>query len=351
MFGLTVTRFIRAFLLTMLCLGILSSLCMAASTHELTYFKSYETTVDGEEVIRFELGLNRDGLAYKESTKAYRPNTLILDLDDTIPGRLRHQMQLSGIGESLKVQEVELKHTRLQLNFTKPVEELSYRVYTLSENRKERKPARLVIDVSKRGKKAAGSTEGVEGHTIVLDAGHGGSDTGAIGPSGLTEKEVTLAVTQKVRDILENSGAHVVMTRDSDRDVYGVNATDRQELQARVDVSLREPATEIFVSVHCNAFSSPSAHGVETYYYAGSPLGYRLAALLDEELLRAGGLQDRGVKDANFYVLRHSAVPASLVELAFITNYQEEQLLADEGYQSGLAEAIARAIGRYFSGN
>jgi len=69
---------------------------------------------------------------------------------------------------------------------------------------------------------------------------------------------------------------------------------------------------------------------------------------LDEELIKAGGLLDRGVKNANFYVMRHSAIPASLVELAFITNYREEQLLADEGFQNDMAMAIARAIGRYF---
>jgi len=342
-------KIIRICVLAMLCLCTLTALCSAEqAVHELQYVKAYDTKEDGRDVYRIEIGVSRDRLEYRAGTKAYLPNTLILDLEDTIPGRLRHETALSGSAVKVKAQEVELKHTRLQINFKDAVENHDYKVYTMEANRKERKPFRLIIDVEKEKKRGAGSTEGVKGHHVVLDAGHGGTDSGAVGPSGFTEKEATLAVAQKVRDILENSGATVLMTRDSDRDVYGPNATDRQELQARVNVSYRDPDAEIFVSIHCNAFSSPSANGTETYYYPGSSQGYRLASLLDEELIKAGGLLDRGVKNANFYVMRHSAIPASLVELAFITNYREEQLLADEGFQNDMAMAIARAIGRYF---
>lgn len=90
---------------------------------------------------------------------------------------------------------------------------------------------------------------------------------------------------------------------------------------------------------------------METYYYAGSPRGERIATLVNEELEKAGGLFNRGVKTANFYVIKHSSMPATLAELAFITNAREEQLLSNAQYQMKLAEAIARAIGRYFSGN
>ncbi len=90
---------------------------------------------------------------------------------------------------------------------------------------------------------------------------------------------------------------------------------------------------------------------METYYYAGSPRGERLATLLNEELEKAGGLFNRGVKTANFYVIKHSSMPATLAELAFVTNPKEEQLLASPAYQMKLAEGIARAISRYFSGN
>lgn len=344
-------RIIRLCILAMICIGMFSGLCSAKpnGSHELSYVKAYDTEVDGNEVYRIEIGLNQDGVNYKINNRSYQPNIMVLDLEDTIPGRVRHEVSLTGIAKVVKAQEVELGKTRLQIEFKDPVEELDYKVYTLGAERKNRKPVRLIIDVSKGKKRLAGSTKGVKNHHIVLDAGHGGTDSGAVGPSGYMEKEATLAVTQKVRDILENSGAKVTMSRDSDKDVYGPNATDRQELQARVNASFRDPDAEVFVSIHCNAFSNPAANGTETYYYPGSLQGRRLATLLDEELIKAGGLFDRGVKDANFYVMRHSAIPASLVELAFITNYKEEKLLADDSFQNDMAMAIAIALGRYFA--
>ena len=117
---------------------------------------------------------------------------------------------------------------------------------------------------------------------VAIDPGHGGSDTGAVGPTGVTEASVTLAVSKDLQSILENSGARVTMTRNKDVDVYGPNASDRQELQARVNVGEYTPGAELFVSIHCNAFSNPASHGMETYYYAGSPRGERIATLVNE---------------------------------------------------------------------
>ncbi len=88
---------------------------------------------------------------------------------------------------------------------------------------------------------------------------------------------------------------------------------------------------------------------METYYYASSSRGKRLAALLNEELEKAGGLLNRGVKTANFYVLKHTNVPASLIELGFISNYREERMLNTDSYQQKLAGAVARAIARFFN--
>ena len=193
-------------------------------------------------------------------------------------------------------------------------------------DRKAKKPYRLVIDIFATGGTASSSrVAGVSGHSVVIDPGHGGSDTGAVGPTGVTEASVTLAVSKDLQSILE--------------------------LQARVNVGEYTPGAELFVSIHCNAFSNPASHGMETYYYAGSPRGERIATLVNEELEKAGGLFNRGVKTANFYVIKHSSMPATLAELAFITNAHEEQLLSNAQYQMKLAEAIARAIGRYFSGN
>ena len=187
----------------------------------------------------------------------------------------------------------------------------------------------------------------LNGRTVTLDAGHGGSDNGAIGPSGVKEKEVTLAVALKVERILAEQGAQVIMTRRTDIDVASPYASNTQELQARVDYA---GGADIFISIHCNAFSTPSSNGMETFYGTSNSDSYRLAALLNEELLRYGGLNNRGVKSANFYVIKHTTCPSSLIELGFVTNYEEERLLASDDYQEKLAQAIVAAINRFFSG-
>ena len=120
------------------------------------------------------------------------------------------------------------------------------------------------------------------------------------------------------------------------------------ELQARVDVGRNHPEAELFLSIHCNSFTNPDAHGMETYYYPKTDADERFATLLNEELAAAGGLYNRGVKYANFYVMRHSPMPASLVELGFLSNPQEEALLGGAEYQETMAQAIFRAIVRYF---
>ena len=87
---------------------------------------------------------------------------------------------------------------------------------------------------------------------------------------------------------------------------------------------------------------------METYYFPGSARGQQLATYIYDELLKDGGLAGRGVRTANFYVIKHSSMPATLLELAFITNPREERLLGDDKYQNTLAKAIVRGISRYF---
>lgn len=320
-----------------------------SAVHELNYFKSYETEVEGSKVLRIEIGMNRDGLEYKTTAKNYLQKQLVIDLMNTQPGKLKKIIKLnSSVAKKVSIKELERRHTQVCIDMSKDFAEDMYDVHVEKADHKNGKPYRLVIDIFAEPKAPAESMEGVKGRTIVLDPGHGGSDTGAIGPSGLTEKAVTLAVSQKVKSLLEASGARVVMTRDKDVDVYGRNATDRQELQARVNVGEFAPGANIFVSIHCNAFSSPSAHGTEVYYYPGSVRGQKLASSIHRELLQAGGLADRGVRTANFYVIKHSSMPATLLELAFITNPREESLLGDSKYQTSLARAIVRGISKYF---
>lgn len=182
---------------------------------------------------------------------------------------------------------------------------------------------------------------------VCLDAGHGGSDSGAVGPSGVKEKDVTLKVTLKLRDLLKERGVRVVMTRESDTDVAGANASAYQELSGRADVANRNMAN-LFVSVHCNSFTSPSAHGTETYCFPGSREGRRLATGIQAKLVSlVGNGENRGVKEENFAVLRYTDMPAVLVELFFISNPEQEEALNNAAKQAQFAEAIAEGIADY----
>lgn len=177
---------------------------------------------------------------------------------------------------------------------------------------------------------------------IVIDPGHGGSDPGAVGPSGLREKDVTLAVSKKLAAYLCDI-ADIHLTRWTDKEL---RPDDNSDLAARATLANSINA-ELFISIHCNS-ASPVANGVETYAYKPGGNGERLARLVQEELVKATGLTNRGVKFANYYVLRRTSMPAILVELAFISNPQEEALLGNPDFQDVCARAIAVGIKRYY---
>ena len=322
----------------------------AASHNELNYFQTSNVEVEGRKALRIEIGMTEENPEYTVTELTYLRRQLILDMKNTSQGKLKSSINLKGNLAKKVNLEKQGDNLRVSIDFVNEVNSNTYHISTLPAERRSKKPFRLVIDVLEPGFVSDINAPGIKGKTIVIDPGHGGSDSGAVGPTGVMEKTVTLAVSQKVQDFLTKAGANVIMTRNTDVDVYGPNATSKQELQARCDVANRNPQTALFVSVHCNAFSSSSAHGMETYYAAGSSRGQKLAAYLNDELKKAGGLFNRGVKTANYYVLRHTSMPASLVELAFVTNYREEKLLNSDSYQNKLAKAIVQGIARYFRG-
>jgi N-acetylmuramoyl-L-alanine amidase len=174
---------------------------------------------------------------------------------------------------------------------------------------------------------------------VGIDAGHGWAegrgDPGAVGPSGLMESDVTLRAALTMAERLVELGHEAVLTRSSRAFV---------SLQNRVEIAQAAKAN-LFVSLHCNAAASPAAHGSETLYYPTSPSGQALAKRLQWALLGAGGRRDRGIKPrSDLYVLRATAMPAALVELAFISNPQEERLLASEQWVTEVARALAEAV-------
>ena len=274
---------------------------------------------------------------------------LLLDISNSTPGRIS---KVSGVKNNAEnfvtrvfVGAQKGDKTRLSFSFAESIDEKNVKVSVTSE----KKLSKLVIEFKKYVENQQKEMIfGVDDKVVVIDPGHGGGDSGARGHYGVLEKDVTLYVALRVEKLLKDAGAKVIMTRTTDKDVSYRNSPNRTELQARVDKC--PPETDIFISIHCNAFSNPNSHGMETYYYAGSPQSRRLAVLLNEELAKHGKRFNRGVRTANYYVLKHNPYPASLVELAFVTNYEEENLLADDDYQDALALAIVSAVKRYFNG-
>ena len=191
----------------------------------------------------------------------------------------------------------------------------------------------------------------LEGKKICIDAGHGGGDAGAIGPTGVTEKSVTLRVALQLRDLLEEEGAEVIMTRTTDRAVSpkGDKASAIEELQARCDVANREKV-DIFISIHADSFTNPAARGSTGYYYSKTEgtSAKRLADAIRRGVCEQLRTPSRGTQPCNFYVVRHTDMAATLVELAFISNAEEEKLLdSDEGIERA-AHGIFDGIEDYF---
>jgi N-acetylmuramoyl-L-alanine amidase len=181
----------------------------------------------------------------------------------------------------------------------------------------------------------------LEGRKIAVDPGHGGSDSGAIGASGVREKVINLIVAEKLIKLLHEAGATIVVTRSGDQTVNH---------QQRVDL-INSSKADIMVSIHANAYNNSESNGTETFYHAGAAnaAASRLLALhLQRELVTALGLRNRGVKESSFFVLKNVNIPAALVELAFISNPAEEKIMVDPEAQERAAMALYQAIEGYF---
>jgi MYXO-CTERM domain-containing protein len=180
---------------------------------------------------------------------------------------------------------------------------------------------------------------------IVIDPGHGGQDPGGVG-TGMQEKNIVLDTCKRFQALLDadtadNGGGStwtVFMTRSDDTFV---------ELSARASYANSKGADR-FMSIHSNAFGDTSANGTETFSYTGTGEGAALRNLVQDEMIKAWGLTNRGNKVGNYAVLRETSMPAELHELAFITNATDAQKLASEAERQKAAEAHLKAIQRHF---
>ena len=169
---------------------------------------------------------------------------------------------------------------------------------------------------------------------IGIDPGHGGSDPGAVGPSGLREADANLDVSLKIAQILEMHGLEVVSTRAEDKYV---------SLFERVRI-LNRAKCDYVVSIHCNAAASSEANYVSTYIQGKGGEAEPLAEAVQERMVEATGWPDGGVKISNLHMTRETTMPAALVEMGFISNSKQEAELKTESMLESLAEAIAKGL-------
>ncbi|PSN16052.1 cell wall hydrolase [filamentous cyanobacterium CCP5] len=171
---------------------------------------------------------------------------------------------------------------------------------------------------------------------VVIDPGHGGRDPGAIGIGGLREKDINTAVSRRVQQTLQQRGVTAIMTRDNDTYVT---------LEGRTVFADRVGA-DVFVSIHANAISlsRPEVNGLETYYYSS---GQRLAEVIHNSILRRVNIANRGVRQARFYVLRRTSMPAVLVETGFVTGSTDAARFRNPAVMNQMADAIAEGILAY----
>jgi N-acetylmuramoyl-L-alanine amidase len=176
----------------------------------------------------------------------------------------------------------------------------------------------------------------VKDKKIVIDPGHGGSDSGAIGPNRTLEKSINLNTALILKQKLEQQGAKVIMTRSSD---YYVS------LKNRTLISNNENA-DAFISLHYDS-ASGNASGISTYYY-NKTKDFNLSSLIKNELIAKTGQRDRGVMFGNFQVIRENKKPSSLLELGFISNPKDEILISTDGYQDNITSAIVDGLNKFF---
>ena len=193
----------------------------------------------------------------------------------------------------------------------------------------------------------------LSGRIIYLDAGHGGVDGGAEHGDAV-EKVIALSITKKLRDYLQQQGALVLMTRETDKDLAdedtkGLSRRKVLDLKRRVEL-INSSDTDLYISIHLNSIPSSRWRGAQTFYSNRFIENKIVAEFIQEEFISQLGNTERKAKRINnIYLLESTKKPGALVEAGFLSNPEERDLLMDENYQEKIAFAIYSGIMRYFT--
>ena len=190
---------------------------------------------------------------------------------------------------------------------------------------------------------------------IVLDAGHGTPDEGAQSKNGTTEAKINLNITYKTKELLEQNGYKVILTRTGDEAIYDSKCKTIKEMKSsdiknRVKIG-NESNADIFVSIHLNKIQQSQYWGWQTFYKKGNEQGKKLSENIQKNITQVIQKENKRVplEINNIYIIKNVKIPTTIVECGFLSNEEEEKLLQDENYQSKLALGIYNGINEYFN--
>ena len=194
----------------------------------------------------------------------------------------------------------------------------------------------------------------VSNKVIVLDAGHGNPDGGAVSTNGISEAEINLKIALKLQNLLEQSGATVILTRSDENGIYDADKTKLKnqkvsDIKNRVKIG-NSSSADIFVSIHLNKIPQSQYSGWQTFFKSGSEQGEKLATLIQENLNKTIEKENNRVpmKLDNVYIVKNVEIPLTIVEYGFLSNEEEERKLQEDDYQDKLAWGIYNGIINYF---
>lgn len=187
----------------------------------------------------------------------------------------------------------------------------------------------------------------VANKVIVIDPGHGGTDSGAV-RGKIVEKDITLSISQKLAQELSQAGAAVIMIRNSDTDMMpeGQKFHKREDLKVRVQKA-NESDADLYISIHTNADPNPRWFGAQTFYNSSSEASKLLAESIQGELTEILANTTRKALRGDYYVMNNTKMPAVIIEVGFISNPREGELLKKDDYQKKVAYAIFSGIAKY----
>ncbi|KGX84373.1 N-acetylmuramoyl-L-alanine amidase CwlD [Pontibacillus litoralis] len=192
------------------------------------------------------------------------------------------------------------------------------------------------------------------GKTVVIDPGHGGADGGAVGSDDTLEKDIALSVSQQLQNYLQQGGALVYMTREADEDladddISSLSKRKSQDIRRRIEM-IEQKEADFFISIHLNAIPSTRWHGAQSFYNPASPESERLAKMVQSEIIRnLENTKRTALPIRNVYLMKHTGAPGALVEIGFLSNVHERELLKTTEYQQKMAASIYEGVLRYVS--